>query len=98
MASQYPLNGNDVDEDVLDEEELSEDEALGDDDSDVSYSSPKPDTPEDFSVAARQRLRDELSRQIEAFLARGGHIHEVPSTLNDTRPKKPVSDYGDRMM
>lgn len=98
MASQYPLNDNEVDDDVLDDEALSEDEVLEEEDTEVSYASRKSDTPEDFSVAARQRLRDELSRQIEAFLAQGGHIHEVPSSLNDTKPKKPVSDYGDRLM
>ncbi|WP_347330090.1 hypothetical protein [Marinimicrobium locisalis] len=98
MASQYPLNDNEVDDDVLDEETLNEDDQGLEDDAEPSYTSRKASTPEDFSVAARQRLRDELSRQVEAFLARGGHIHEVPSSLNDTKPKKPVSDYGDRMM
>lgn len=92
MASQYPLNDNDVD-DVLEDEESTEDEA----EVETSYSS-KSDALEDFSVAARQRLREELARQVEAFLARGGHINEIPSSLNDIKPKKPVSDYGDRMM
>ncbi len=66
MASQYPLNDNEVDDDVLDDEELNEEEALQEDEVDSSYVSRKTDTLEDFSVAARQRLRDELSRQIEA--------------------------------
>lgn len=96
MASQYPLNDNDVD-DVLDEEDSTEDESLEESEVDASYSG-KQEPHEDFSVAARQRLREELARQVEAFLARGGHINEIPSSLNDIKPKKPVSDYGDRMM
>lgn len=96
MASQYPLNDNDVD-DVLEDEESTEDEALDESEVETSYSG-KSETLEDFSVAARQRLREELARQVEAFLARGGHINEIPSSLNDIKPKKPVSDYGDRMM
>ncbi len=96
MASQYPLNDNDVD-DVLEDEESTEDETLDEAEVETSYSS-KSEVLEDFSVAARQRLREELARQVEAFLARGGHINEIPSSLNDIKPKKPVSDYGDRMM
>ncbi|UZJ43931.1 hypothetical protein OOT55_14890 [Marinimicrobium sp. C6131] len=96
MASQYPLDDNDVD-DVLEDEDSADDEVLDESEVELSYSG-KSEGYEDFSVAARQRLRDELARQVEAFLARGGHISEIPSTLNNTRPKKPVSDYGDRMM
>jgi len=74
-----------------------EDEALDDNESEISYAA-KRDLPADFSVAARERLREELSRQVEAFLARGGHIDEIPTKLYDARPKKPVSDFGDRLM
>lgn len=96
MASQYPLNEEEVDNN-LEDEETTEEEELNDSASESLYSA-KNDVPEDFSVAARQRLRDELTQQIEAYLARGGHIHEVPSSLNNTQPKKPVSDYGDSLM
>lgn len=98
MASQYPLNDEEVDDVLEEDEETTEsDDTLDEESSEPSYAA-KRAVPEDFSVAARQRLREELSRQVEAFLARGGHIHEIPSSLHDTRPKKPVSDYGDRMM
>jgi len=96
MASQYPLNNDEVD-DVLEDEEPADDETLEDDDSEVSYAA-RVDVPTDFSVAARERLREELSRQVEAFLARGGRIDEVPSKLHEARPNKPVSDFGDRLM
>lgn len=96
MASQYPLNNDEVD-DVLEDEETVDDETLEDNESDVSYAA-KPEVPADFSVAARERLREELSRQVDAFLARGGHIDEIPSKLHDARPKKPVSDFSDRLM
>ncbi len=97
MASQYPLNDNDVDDVLEEEEESTEDEALDESEVEASYAD-KGDFYEDFSVAARQRLREELARQVDAFLARGGHINEIPSSLNDIKPKKPVSDYGDRLM
>lgn len=97
MASQYPINDDEVD-DVLDDEEVAAEEEADEVDSELAAYSHKKDRLEDFSVAARQRLRDELSRQIDAFLARGGHIDEVPSALNSTPPKKPVSDYSDRLM
>lgn len=98
MASQYPINDDEVD-DVLDDEEVAVEEEDADDaDSDLAAYNHKKDRLEDFSVAARQRLREELSRQIDAFLARGGRIDEIPSALNSTPPKKPVSDYSDRLM
>lgn len=100
MASQYSRNEHEA-EAVLDERELDENEELDDDEMDremTGHESEKDGGPEDFSVTARQRLRDELSRQVEAFLAGGGRIREIPSNFNHTRPNKPVSDYGDRLM
>ncbi|MDQ2076153.1 hypothetical protein [Marinimicrobium sp. ABcell2] len=96
MASQYPIEDDDV-EDVVDHEE-GEEEALEDEvDAEVSGKS-KIDTPEDFNIAARQMAREELSRQVADFLARGGQIREIPSNFNNDRPKKPVSDFGDRSL
>lgn len=95
MASRYPIEEDEV-EDVIDDEEEAEDDELEDEvDTELSSGS-KAELPEDFSIAARQRLRDELSSQVEAFLAQGGQIREIPSSLNSSRPKKPVSDFGDR--
>jgi len=51
---------------------------------------------EDFSIASRQKIRDELEDQIAAFLARGGKINEVPANVTADPPKKPTPDYGGR--
>lgn len=51
---------------------------------------------EDFSIASRQKARDELEEQIAAFLARGGKINEVPANVTADPPKKPTPDYGGR--
>ena len=51
---------------------------------------------EDFSIASRQKIRDELEDQIAAFLARGGKIAEVAPNVTADPPKKPTPDYGGR--
>lgn len=51
---------------------------------------------EDFSIASRQKIRDELEDQVAAFLARGGVINEVPANVTADPPKKPSPDYGGR--
>jgi hypothetical protein len=51
---------------------------------------------EDFSIASRQKIRDELEDQVAAFLARGGKISEVPANVTADPPKKPSPDYGGR--
>ncbi|MDX9874772.1 MAG: hypothetical protein RBS88_07655 [Spongiibacteraceae bacterium] len=48
------------------------------------------------SIAARQQLREEMARQVEEFLARGGRIQEVGPTETADPPRKPVSEYGGR--
>lgn len=54
------------------------------------------DDPEERTVTSRQGLRDEMSRQIEEFLARGGKIAEIDPNVTADPPKKPQSDYGSR--
>lgn len=51
---------------------------------------------EDFSIASRQKIRDELEDQVAAFLARGGVINQVPANVTADPPKKPSPDYGGR--
>jgi hypothetical protein len=96
MASQTPLNEED---DLLDDSEQDDldDETLEADEEPVAASPAKSDvTMDEFSIAARQRLREELNAQVEAFLARGGKINEIPPTFSADPPKKPTSDYGGR--
>lgn len=51
---------------------------------------------EDFSIASRQKARNELEDQVAAFLARGGKINEIPANVTADPPKKPAPDYGGR--
>lgn len=46
------------------------------------------------SVVRKQAERDELSRQIEAFLAGGGKINQIGENVLAAPPKKPTSNYG----
>lgn len=54
------------------------------------------DDPEERTVSSRQALRDEMDRQIQDFLARGGKIQEVDPNVTADPPRKPESDYGSR--
>ncbi|MGB3596574.1 MAG: hypothetical protein WBA27_06165 [Pseudomonas neustonica] len=48
------------------------------------------------SVEAKDRERDELARQMEEFLSRGGKVQEIDSNVVADPPKKPDSKYGSR--
>jgi hypothetical protein len=94
-----PTSEEDDIEEPIDGEEDEVDEELPSSD-DVSYvaSSSKAavEAIEDFSIASRQKIRDELESQMAAFLARGGKINEVKPNVTADPPKKPAPDYGGR--
>lgn len=46
------------------------------------------------SITARQAIRDKLQSDIEAFLAAGGRINEIPPNVIADPPRKPESNYG----
>lgn len=46
------------------------------------------------SVTAREPLRSRLAGDVEAFLAQGGNIVEVPKDYRADPPKRPQSTYG----
>lgn len=96
MTSQYPIESDEVENVIDDEEEVETSELDSDAENRESSRNRTGESPQDFGIASRQKLRDELARQVDVFLARGGRIHELPSNLNSGRPKKPVSDFGDR--
>jgi len=91
MASQYEMTDETEIEQDADDIDLNDDELSA---SDTDKTEPL----EDFNIASRQKLREELSRQIEAFLAGGGQINEVASPILTDRPGKPASEYSDRLM
>jgi len=51
---------------------------------------------DEHTIAARQKIRDELASDVEAFLARGGKIAEIELNVTPEPPKKPESDYRNR--
>lgn len=54
------------------------------------------DVPEERTVASRQKMREEMSKEIEEFLARGGRIQHIEPNVTADPPRKPDSDYGSR--
>lgn len=94
-----PTNEDDDIEESIDEgaEDDGEEELLSSDDASYSAGSKAAaEVIEDFSIASRQKIRDELEEQMAAFLARGGKISEVPANVTADPPKKPSPDYGGR--
>lgn len=49
---------------------------------------------EDTSAAAREAMRRQLEDDVQAFLARGGRINEIPPNVVSDPPRKPQSNYG----
>lgn len=54
------------------------------------------DAADERTVASRQKLREEMAAEIEAFLARGGKISQIEPNVTADPPRKPDSDYGSR--
>ena len=95
-----------MNEDTLEEED-EEMEALSDDgDDDVGDSgSSETESAEEIaaaalaaqsSLAARNKVRDQMQAEIEAFLAKGGKIQQVEDNVMTDPPRKPTSSYGSR--
>jgi hypothetical protein len=95
------VNEEDDIEEPIDDGDVEDAEDESGDSDDVSYSAgskaaASTEALEDFSIASRQRVRDELEDQVAAFLARGGRINEIPPNVTADPPKKPAPDYGGR--
>lgn len=103
MTDEDPINDEELEEDTgVDGEEDADDaeDAADSDDAGFAGGSTKAaveaEVLEDFSIASRQKVRNEIEDQIAAFLARGGKINEVPPNVTADPPKKPTPDYGGR--
>ncbi|MCA6062406.1 hypothetical protein [Thalassolituus marinus] len=48
------------------------------------------------SLAARNRVRESMAAEVEAFLARGGQIQTIDDNVMADPPRKPTSNYGSR--
>ncbi len=49
---------------------------------------------DEHSVHARQSIRSRLAADVEAFLAQGGSIEEVPDDYRADPPRRPQGNYG----
>lgn len=87
-----------MDDDIGDEAEETDtgsDEIADDEDGEVVKAS-SVDEIDEHTIAARQKIRNELASDVEAFLARGGKIAEIEPNVTADPPKKPESDYRNR--
>ncbi len=103
MTDEDPINDEELeDTGVEGEDEASEDIDESGDSDETSYAGgasskvSESEALEDFSIASRQKVRDEIEDQVAAFLARGGKINEVAPNVTADPPKKPTPDYGGR--
>ncbi len=101
MSEEDSIHEEEMEETGAEDEVEADDEEGGDGDEagfsgSSSAKASESEVLEDFSIASRQKARDELEAQIAEFLARGGKISEVPANVTADPPKKPTSDYGGR--
>lgn len=80
---------------MSDEDTFETDDDL-DTDGDVGYTAAAADDAiDDGGVGAmREALRQQLQADVEAYLAAGGRINEIPANVVSDPPKKPQSNYG----
>ncbi|TVZ41216.1 hypothetical protein P886_0559 [Alteromonadaceae bacterium 2753L.S.0a.02] len=71
-----------TDEDLMDSDDI--DTVIDSDDS----------LPISDGVMSKEAERRRLQAEVEAFLARGGKIDEIPPNVVADPPKKPESNYG----
>ena len=63
---------------------------------DLGYMGSREERADTRTIASRKRLHDQMSSEIEAFLAHGGEINQVEPHVTADPPKRPVSHYGQR--
>lgn len=88
-----------------------QDESLDDDDTELTDDTEAGDSEEEeisaedlaaaaasahSSLAARNKVRESMQAEIEAFLAKGGKIQQIEDNVMADPPRKPVSNYGSR--
>ncbi len=49
---------------------------------------------EAMSMTARKQMRDQLQRDIEEFMKRGGQVQQIEDNVRADPPRKPAADYG----
>lgn len=80
---------------MSDENDLEQDDIEIEMDDEAPYSASSPvSTEDDYYVGARESLRQQIQSDVEAYLASGGRISEVPANVVSDPPRKPQTSYG----
>ena len=80
---------------MSEEETFEEDDTLGpEEEGEVESDSDSDDIESSSSLTAKEAERLRIQAEVEAFLARGGKINEIPPNVVSDPPKKPESNYG----
>ena len=69
---------------------------VGSKDIDMDYIGSREESAEARTIKSRERLRDKMNDDVEAFLASGGQINQVDPHVTATPPQKPETNYGNR--
>jgi hypothetical protein len=65
-------------------------------DVDMEFIGSKDENAEMRTLSSRDRIREQLDADIEAFINQGGAIEQVEAHVTGDPPQKPVSNYGSR--
>jgi len=94
------------DEDLEMDEQLDEDESELESSDNSNNSSDDDDSKDEdlaaaadiahSSLAARNKMRESMAADVEAFLSRGGQITQVDDNVMADPPRKPQTNYGSR--
>ena len=63
---------------------------------DLEFIGSREENAESRTIASRERLRQQMSGEIEAFLNKGGKISQIDRHVTADPPQKPSSNYGER--
>ncbi|MFT5690691.1 MAG: hypothetical protein ACI92E_000014 [Oceanicoccus sp.] len=73
-----------------------EDENLKSQGIDLNFMGSPEETAESRTVASRKRIHEQVDADISKFLAKGGRISRVDSTVTGDPPRRPNYRYGQR--
>jgi len=85
------------DEYVENDDTLADDDSADDEDGESGSKKVLADSEDSTgSAIERQKLREAMAADVEAFLARGGNIQTIEANVMADPPRKPQTNYGSR--
>ena len=63
---------------------------------DVGFMGSREESADARTIASRNRLRDQMGGEVEAFLSHGGKIAHIAPHVTADPPQKPTNHYGRR--